>query len=1207
MRYFGFFINLLIFLFNMSLGGNLCQAQDLYHPSSNQFTDTLVDFAWNPFQTNSSIDYKLVIAGNRNLTQNRQEFYTNQSSLKVDVNEGLNYWKVYARNQSQILDSSKLDSFNVFSPTFIDSILFWVKSDTGLIINNQFVSQWSDISGNSNHLTQSVSSRQGVYIDPVLNGYGALRLDGTTDVYNFSHGITNNNYGIYILYNYRGTTANKRMINGSNNWILGPFGGTFRLFDGGFVSGPVTDSNYILHSAYAINDTLTNFVNGITYGSRSGGFSPGSTLTLSVNFLDSDILEIIMFEGTVSRKDHDHLTSYLLDKYAPPVNLGADRLVCNFPDSIFTTIDYALDFKWNTGDSTRSIQIDSAGTYRLTITDIFGRTSTDSVLVLKDTADYRVDFPFTDTTICKGEQITISAGGPRYRYLWNTSRDSNVITIDSAGLYNVQVTNCINNSSMDSFVVYVNEPVFDLGTDTVFCFNTANSIMPDSNFVNVSYQWSNGLSSASIQPNTSGLYILTVTDQYGCRYSDSIQVRLDSSLFGLTLGPDTALCEGNEIGLLNPNDSVLTYSYSGGSTSPTQLVDTSGIYTVLLSSNLCQVHDTINVTIKGLAPQADFSFQHLCFGDTVVFNDSSVAPAGDSIVAYEWDFGDGNSSGAANPLNSYPGVNDYQVFLKITTDKGCIDTVSKNLQILPLPEPAFSIQNKCSGVPIYFQDQSQIFTGQIVDWRYAFGDPADPAAFSTQPNTSYTYGNAGSYTITLITESAAGCVDSISRTKVVNPTPAVDFSVNGYCLGDSTRFLDQTILPPAKVKSYDWFVGNIQANSRNLTLKFSSTGIKYPILRVISDSNCVGVGRDTIEIVGRPNAKINFNDACLGDSVHLEDQSQVAPGDVLSRSILTFDGMVDSAFSSKSFLLKQAKDYALKLNVLTEKGCRDSLQKVVSVKPLPQASFTILNNGSGAPYDLLINNTSQNASSYQWTSGHGQNSTAPVPDFNYGQAGEYRLELIAINSFACTDTFARTLSVTPYFLDAALEELFLEEDPQGNLILFVTVSNKGNNTIEEVSLQILINGETILVEDKTLSVYKGSSTGFFLNTRVVQSPTDKIDFVCVTISSVNGGSDEITSNNELCTEGFSEEFTFAAYPNPASEQLTLTYVAPENGTLTIRLLDQLGREVLLPMDEVVLQKGFYQQRLTLTPLKNGSYTIWVDFNGEIKQYRILKY
>jgi hypothetical protein len=64
--------------------------------------------------------------------------------------------------------------------------------------------------------------------------------------------------------------------------------------------------------------------------------------------------------------------------------------------------------------------------------------------------------------------------------------------------------------------------------------------------------------------------------------------------------------------------------------------------------------------------------------DTVHFNDTSYSPE-DTITAWFWNFGDGNSSTAQNPTHTYARDGQYLVTLQVTTSEGVTDTMTTSL------------------------------------------------------------------------------------------------------------------------------------------------------------------------------------------------------------------------------------------------------------------------------------------------------------------------------------------------------------------------------------------------------------------------------------------------------------------------------------------------------------------------------------------------
>jgi PKD repeat protein len=56
----------------------------------------------------------------------------------------------------------------------------------------------------------------------------------------------------------------------------------------------------------------------------------------------------------------------------------------------------------------------------------------------------------------------------------------------------------------------------------------------------------------------------------------------------------------------------------------------------------------------------------------------------------DWQFGDGNGLlNAVAPVHSYVTDGNYRVNMLATSDNGCIDTVSKGLDVWPMPVADF--------------------------------------------------------------------------------------------------------------------------------------------------------------------------------------------------------------------------------------------------------------------------------------------------------------------------------------------------------------------------------------------------------------------------------------------------------------------------------------------------------------------------------------
>ncbi|MFT6166290.1 MAG: PKD repeat protein [Vicingaceae bacterium] len=1196
------------------------------YPKTDQILLGEVFFSWNAKEDASSYDFELSTDSSFNT------FTINQQSIealdfKANIIGSSNYyWRVIAKNGSINMDTTNVSKFIVFSPTSIDSLSLWLIGDSVGLSTLSRVSTWYDLSDTMNTLMQGNAARQPDFIPNYINGYGVVDFpDSRPSVFTTVSNIPGKNYYVSSVYNWHGVLgAPTRFINSQtagNLWNLGP-DNVHSLSQQTGIVGPglgIEQNRFVLNTAYAAGDSVSNIINGILVGKAQTARVP-QTLRISIGNgekMNGAVAEIITYSGLISKNDQEKVDNYLMDKYAPPINLGPNRVLCNLPDSINLVNDYIVNYSWSSGDTTSSILFDTVGLYILNATDIFGRISTDSILIIQDTIDFAVNFNADTIINCEGQLVTLisNLSKSRFSYLWSTGDTTPSINVSQSGNYKLTLQNCVNKLSSDSVQVIFYKPLFSLGQDTSGCHNNFVQLAPDSNFFSVNYLWSSGENTSSIIADTAGQYILTVTDQYGCSFVDSINVSIDSSLIGLTLGNDTSLCSGNEIALINPTSSISSYLWSNGSVNATTIVDTTGIYTVQASNGSCIVSDTINVTIKGDAPVANFLFNNLCFRDSTSFLDTSLpAMASDTVVNWSWKFGSGDSSLLQNPKYSYSQRSAYRVSLEIETDKGCSDTTSKIIEIEPLPNANFGFQDNviCSKSRIFHEDSSSISRGLITGYKWSFGDVVSNQNTSQLRNPFHTYDTLGNYNVELKIISDQGCLDSITKTVYVNPTPFVNFGFSGSCISDSIQFFDSTHLPVANIRDYRWTlvksgVGSFLVDERQDPLfKINSGGEYIVTLRVRSEVNitesCQGSKRDTISFYESPVALFTVPVICENDSFSVINNTFSNDPIIHYRYVLNQTDTL--RFEQPKFEGREPGSYKLELLVESDKNCTDTTSKNVSIYEKPKVAFDILNNNTGIPFSLDLSNNSTNANNYVWSSGDGDSSNAVVPNFRYENKGSYRLSLTATSAIGCTDSTQEQVNALVKYVDANLLKVFLSENNLGDIQVSMQINNSGFNTIDEIVMVVDLNNEFEFRETFKREIYSGRNDGFTFASAFIPDAGKKVDFVCVRILTVNNEQDSIKANNERCELGFNDELILNVFPNPVETNLNLQYTLPDEGNLELKFFDILGREMGIFINGFQ-QEGFYTSVINLSSFDRGLYIYRFTFNGIEKTGKIL--
>ena len=147
-------------------------------------------------------------------------------------------------------------------------------------------------------------------------------------------------------------------------------------------------------------------------------------------------------------------------------------------------------------------------------------------------------------------------------------------------------------------------------------------------------------------PLTSTDYEVSITDQYGCSYSDTVTVNVGGN-FSFTVSPDTTICLGDSVQLFvtggaisaawTPNDGSINDTTSF---SPIFFPDSTTTYTVALDSFSCLTYVSVTVSISDIDVDS-----------TVVQTETCLGQADASITIF--------TSGAVNPQYSIDGGLSY--------------------------------------------------------------------------------------------------------------------------------------------------------------------------------------------------------------------------------------------------------------------------------------------------------------------------------------------------------------------------------------------------------------------------------------------------------------------------------------------------------------------------------------------------------------------
>ncbi|MEO5990112.1 MAG: gliding motility-associated C-terminal domain-containing protein [Ferruginibacter sp.] len=113
-------------------------------------------------------------------------------------------------------------------------------------------------------------------------------------------------------------------------------------------------------------------------------------------------------------------------------------------------------YLWNTGETTKTIIVDSIGSYSVKVLDINGCSGSDSTKITAIIPSPTSFLP-KDTALCLYGNLLIKPTSAFNNYLWSTGSNSSQINVTQAGLYWLQVTDSKGCLGKDSILVLPKE------------------------------------------------------------------------------------------------------------------------------------------------------------------------------------------------------------------------------------------------------------------------------------------------------------------------------------------------------------------------------------------------------------------------------------------------------------------------------------------------------------------------------------------------------------------------------------------------------------------------------------------------------------------------------------------------------------------------------------------------------------------------------
>ena len=455
---------------------------------------------------------------------------------------------------------------------------------------------------------------------------------------------------------------------------------------------------------------------------------------------------------------------------------------------------------------------------------------------------------------------------------------------------------------------------------------------------------------------------------------------------------------------------------------------------IVVNSDGCSsapFNDTIYVS---KAPDVNFSFNDVCFGDTTYF-ENLTDTFGYDAAYWRWTFGNpgsGNDTSALfSPSHLFMAPGSYNVKLLAENEYGCQDSIVKVVTVDSIPEAYFTIPDTVSiGAQFTITDLSVPHGSPILTKFWQFGD--GNTATNINPVT-HTYDTIGEYVICLTVDDFNGCSHQYCDSITVIGRPVADF--NYASSADLQTFFYDESTPDNSITDWYWEFGDPTtitdtSEEENPDWTYQQEGW-YSVYLLVTDK--FGGMDDTLKSVYCGNALIagfSVDKQCLGDSTIFSDTTFSPINALVDNYFWDLGDGTTMLYTEPQEEIKHLYpgpgNYQVKFAVsaiVSGFFMSDTMYYTVTIYEPPVARIDSIGLGVcfGTPIQFTDLTTSTADTIKQWfwdfDTDQGNFSTLKNPVHNYADTGTYNVSMAITTKHGCqsSDSVLAHVNFAPSF------------------------------------------------------------------------------------------------------------------------------------------------------------------------------------------------
>jgi PKD repeat protein len=739
----------------------------------------------------------------------------------------------------------------------------------------------------------------------------------------------------------------------------------------------------------------------------------------------------------------------------------------------------------NIVESGKIIRIDTSSTPYTLVTELFTQCGTASKAVSFNISPPRpVNITsIQDTTICKGSGKVILQAD-RTDGEWGSSQyissSSSATTFDPTAIGDFTVSYTIGTGACQTQdQVSLKVAGTDLTVNDFSLCQSESSIKLTASPVGGS--WSSSACSNCIVGDSLNIRSLTrevvpltysFTDSVsGCTTSKDVRALIGNPVAKFTA---TGQCSNTPLTIVNSSTGGTTYEWrlSNGSVfnqrQPQFNLD-QGEYSIELAvfAGNCVAQTTESVKIID-PPQPIRITSNEMMGCSPLKINLGLNRPRQTGVDYAWVFSNGTTIDAfVVPAQVFENsaTQDQKVNISVDAINAC-GSIQDNLDITirPLIKAEIGVDStllRCSPANVLFSNRSIGYEGNT---KWSFGsEPIQSVSSDTISHKFVTFSEKEEFRVIMETSSSCG-VDADTVLITIEPpaiVPLISLSKAEVCPGEPILFKDSST-PKATFLAWD-FGDNTTSIESEPQHAYSSENTSYWV-KLKASTNCAnGIDSIRVQVGAAPNGSFIIDSvACVGQEVVIQNTSKPSFNNIISAYRWNFgEGEEIILGNSPSYSFNDAGNKKVEMIIVGKsEQCTSTVSRLITIINAPKPNFEVIADTLCLGSQVLIQNTSKDASSFEWVIDNKRYFGESPPALYDLKEGVYSIFLKTLQGKYCADSTLRPNALTIISCNVISPEAFTPDGiPPGerwNLIgsgitkiEFLRIRNKWNRIVFE--------------------------------------------------------------------------------------------------------------------------------------------------------------